>query len=557
MASSYTTNKSLEKPANGDYVDTWEVPVNSDMDVIDQALGSTTSLNATAGSATLTASQYRSMRLYITGSIASGVTYTIPSGVGGQWIIDNATSGAGTITIASAGAGTSVVCAQGKRTQVFSDGTNINLADDNRTPPAGSNTQIQYNASGSFGASSSLTWSGSTLTATGTITNGTVTLGSNSISTSGGTLAVSGNLNVDSNTLYVDAANNRVGVGTATPGYPLSVAGVIQSTTGGIRYPDGTTQTTAATGTVTSITAGTGLTGGTITGSGTIALSSPVAVANGGTGATIASTALSNLGGVPTTRTVTAGTGLTGGGALSSDITLNVGTIAVANGGTGATTASSAQTNLNVPSRTGAGASGTWGISVTGSAATWTTARTISLSGDVTGSASVDGSANAAISSTLANSGVSAGTYDFATITVDSKGRVTSASTGTVAVPIPSGTLMLFAQTSAPTGWTKSTTHDNKALRVVSGTASSGGSVAFTTAFSSQNVGSTTLSTSQMPAHTHSYSTYTGGGNFIYQSGDNGDTTSGTTDSTGGGGSHNHSLNIAVQYVDVIIATKN
>jgi hypothetical protein len=52
----------------------------------------------------------------------------------------------------------------------------------------------------------------------------------------------------------------------------------------------------------------------------------------------------------------------------------------------------------------------------------------------------------------------------------------------------PSGTVMLFIQTAAPTGWTKSTTHDNKALRIVSGTASSGGSVAFTTAFASQAV---------------------------------------------------------------------
>lgn len=41
-------------------------------------------------------------------------------------------------------------------------------------------------------------------------------------------------------------------------------------------------------GTVTSITAGTGLTGGTITTSGTIALSTPVAVADGGTGAATA-----------------------------------------------------------------------------------------------------------------------------------------------------------------------------------------------------------------------------------------------------------------------------
>ena len=50
-------------------------------------------------------------------------------------------------------------------------------------------------------------------------------------------------------------------------------------------------------------------------------------------------------------------------------------------------------------------------------------------------------------------------------------------------VEIASGTVMLFMQTAAPTGWTKSTTHNNKAIRIVSGTAtSSGGSTAFTSA---------------------------------------------------------------------------
>jgi hypothetical protein len=77
---------------------------------------------------------------------------------------------------------------------------------------------------------------------------------------------------------------------------------------------------------------------------------------------------------------------------------------------------------------------------IANSAAKWSTARTVSLSGDVTGSASLDGSANAAIAATLAASGVTAGAYGPAAaatpgfggtfkvpqVTVDAKGRATS-----------------------------------------------------------------------------------------------------------------------------------
>jgi hypothetical protein len=59
--------------------------------------------------------------------------------------------------------------------------------------------------------------------------------------------------------------------------------------------------------------------------------------------------------------------------------------------------------------------------------------------------------------------------------------------TWTSASLFDSGTRMIFAQTTAPTGWTKDTTNYNQhALRVVTGTASTGGSVDFTTAFASQ-----------------------------------------------------------------------
>lgn len=69
--------------------------------------------------------------------------------------------------------------------------------------------------------------------------------------------------------------------------------------------------------------------------------------------------------------------------------------------------------------------------SCTGNAATatrWATGRTISLTGDVTGtSAAFDGSAALSFAATLANSGVTAGTYS--KVTVDAKGRVTTGAT--------------------------------------------------------------------------------------------------------------------------------
>lgn len=153
--------------------------------------------------------------------------------------------------------------------------------------------------------------------------------------------------------------------------------------------------------------------------------------------------------------------------------------------------------------------------------------------------------------------------YDYVTGLLGATGDAADARNALgIEAAFPAGTRMLFQQSAAPTGWTKLTDHDNKALRIVSGAAGSGGSVDFTTAFANGSVGNTTLTQAQMPNHTHATHSLLGyvgsGGNLSIGSGINfSDNQSRTSAGTGGGGSHTHSLSLAVKYVDSIIAQKD
>ncbi len=53
---------------------------------------------------------------------------------------------------------------------------------------------------------------------------------------------------------------------------------------------------------------------------------------------------------------------------------------------------------------------------------------------------------------------------------------------------IAAGSIMMFNGTSAPTSWTKLTTHNNKALRITNGTISSGGSTVFSSILTTRNI---------------------------------------------------------------------
>ena len=156
---------------------------------------------------------------------------------------------------------------------------------------------------------------------------------------------------------------------------------------------------------------------------------------------------------------------------------------------------------------------------------------------------------------------------------------------------IPSGTKMLFAQASAPTGWTQVTTWNDKVLRVVSGTgAVAGGSWTI----SGVTVDGHVLTSDEIAAHTHSAGTLAvdsggahthttavqsnddGGANTgvdpsssndplgsiaTSSSGAHGHTLSGASASAGGGASHTHGLTAdglwRPAYLDVIVAEKD
>ncbi len=172
------------------------------------------------------------------------------------------------------------------------------------------------------------------------------------------------------------------------------------------------------------------------------------------------------------------------------------------------------------------------------------------------------------MSATKANKVISATANDILTVSasgdlIDSGHSFTTATFTTISngnglLPFPSGTIMLFQQTAAPTGWTKLATHNNKALRVVSGSVGSGGSSTFSTVFGKTATNGHAITTAQMPSHTHTYSKFQSGGTgFSIGAGGTQGGVNNSTTSAGSGNTHSHSMDIRVQYVDVIFASRD
>lgn len=104
------------------------------------------------------------------------------------------------------------------------------------------------------------------------------------------------------------------------------------------------------------------------------------------------------------------------------------------------------------------GSGAAFGVPVNATTASaWQTARSLSFTGDATGSMTLDGSANASAALTLASVNSNTGAFGSSTtvpvLTVNAKGLVTAASSAAILPGVPPGAVMAFAMTTPPSGW--------------------------------------------------------------------------------------------------------
>jgi hypothetical protein len=288
----YVNNLRLKEITTGDEDGTWGTSTNTNLELITDGFSYGTKEIAADANETFTmpdatADATRSLYLKFTSAVDLTATREItlgPNTVSKTWIIENATTGGQIITIKQ-GSGATVNVPNGSKVMIVTDGAGAGAAVFNANPTEVGGTVTSVGGTGTVNG----------LTLTGTVTtSGNLTLG--------GTLA------------NVDLTSQVTGT------LPIANGGTGSTST---TYVD---LTTNVTGTLPVANGGTGVTSSTGTGSVVLSTSPTFTTPNLGT---------------PSAATLTNATGL-------PIVAGTTGTLSVARGGTGSTTASGALTNLGL-----------------------------------------------------------------------------------------------------------------------------------------------------------------------------------------------------------------
>ena len=130
MANSTSTNLKLTVQATGENSGTWGQITNTNLLILEQAIGGYSSIAVTSG-ATLTfsngaLSNGKDQVIKLTGTIAGAINVVVPDGIEKTYVIENATSGAYTVTVkTSSGSGVTWSATDKGTKMVYSDGTNV------------------------------------------------------------------------------------------------------------------------------------------------------------------------------------------------------------------------------------------------------------------------------------------------------------------------------------------------------------------------------------------------------------------------------------------------
>jgi hypothetical protein len=128
MVSTFTPNIQLEEPARGDYVGTWDTPVNANMTLLDLIAGGRTTISGAAGSVVLAAAQFQCKTITFNSTLLASITVTFPTSFTKSYEIYHTCTGSSAFVITlqtTAAGGQAICCPPGEICEVINDGTNI------------------------------------------------------------------------------------------------------------------------------------------------------------------------------------------------------------------------------------------------------------------------------------------------------------------------------------------------------------------------------------------------------------------------------------------------